>query len=542
MFNFFVCCRRCAVGMTIVLGMAAACTEAETAEIYVSPYGSDNGAGTEESPYRTVRRGLADCQPGDVLYMRGGTYHEGEISPEVNGTPDNPITIRNFSGEEVVVDGEYTRWQFLAFHGNDGFVVDGLTMHSHKSCGVSVRYSGYVTVRNCTSFGNGSSGIEMNYGEYAGAEYNCNMTVENNICYENGWLHGWASGIHLNNKNMGGANSHHIIRNNICYNNFDGSDHDTDGNGIMYDMGDGGTVLIENNLCFNNGDGGIRVMDGRAVIINNTCFRNGWDQTIDYQSNEIEIIAVYDPGSTDGSVVRNNIMWARPKRDFNGQKWGGVFRARSVNSFVFDHNVIWSDAPEEIEMEEHMVYTLKVEPLLTALSFDDELEIRHGATFLNMQRDDYDFRLMEASPAIDAGALDLAPAVDLAHHPRTAAPDAGALEYLAPPLLTAAAGSEQSWTLSAQFGGGTGCTYVWRRDGQIVAETAGPELVVPLASPAEAGVYSLTVYDRTGSAYTSEPVYLAMEEGLPVDGKAIGAALLGICAIAIRGFWTRSKT
>ena len=43
-------------------------------------------------------------QPGDTLYLRGGTYYEC-VTLTVAGTAGKPITIRSYPGEVAILDG-----------------------------------------------------------------------------------------------------------------------------------------------------------------------------------------------------------------------------------------------------------------------------------------------------------------------------------------------------------------------------------------------------------------------------------------------------
>lgn len=423
--------------LTATMGLLACVVATHATDYYVrpAPAGNDNGPGTAAQPFATVTHGVYQLAAGDTLYIGDGTYYEGELYPETDATPAQPITIRNIPGETPILDGGMTRWNFIELIEQDGYIIAGLTLRHYYDIAISCVNSGHVAIRDCICHGNGSAGIGMNYADYPHATYDAHMLIEDNVCYENGWGIGWASGIHVNNKNEGGDDSAHIIRRNVCYNNFDGSAYHTDGNGIMFDIGGGGTCLIENNLCFNNGGAGIRAMDGRATIINNTCFRNGWDTNNDYQPPEIELIERHLSGAVGGSAVRNNVIWARPKREFGGAYYGGVFRAEDVplSDFVFENNVLWSDAPDEVTIEPWMLTCIKAAADFCAGTIDDDLTTLYGATFLDMNVTDYDFHLLSTSPAIDAGLPTSAPDHDIEHTPRpwSIAWDAGAHEYVA---------------------------------------------------------------------------------------------------------------
>ncbi len=66
--------------------------------------GEDTNPGTQEKPWRTLTFAITKLQPGDTLYLRGGTYHEHVVAHLV-GTFDKPITIRVFPNELATVDG-----------------------------------------------------------------------------------------------------------------------------------------------------------------------------------------------------------------------------------------------------------------------------------------------------------------------------------------------------------------------------------------------------------------------------------------------------
>jgi hypothetical protein len=68
--------------------------------------GDDAGEGSRESPWKTVGHSLDQLQPGDTLYLGGGTYYEN-VSCMLVGTGKKPITIRAYPGELVIIDGGY---------------------------------------------------------------------------------------------------------------------------------------------------------------------------------------------------------------------------------------------------------------------------------------------------------------------------------------------------------------------------------------------------------------------------------------------------
>lgn len=66
--------------------------------------GNDTGEGTEKAPWKSLAVATRRLQPGDTLYLRGGTYYE-KVSLTRSGTPEAPITIASYPGEMAIIDG-----------------------------------------------------------------------------------------------------------------------------------------------------------------------------------------------------------------------------------------------------------------------------------------------------------------------------------------------------------------------------------------------------------------------------------------------------
>lgn len=66
--------------------------------------GDDAHGGSEQAPLKTLAVALRRLQPGQTLYLRGGTYYE-KVSLSQSGTADAPITIRAYPGETAILDG-----------------------------------------------------------------------------------------------------------------------------------------------------------------------------------------------------------------------------------------------------------------------------------------------------------------------------------------------------------------------------------------------------------------------------------------------------
>ena len=72
--------------------------------------GADDGIGSKARPWKTVNHALNQLEPGDTLVLRGGSYFEN-VYCAVAGTKEQPITIRAFPGERVIIDGGIKEFQ-----------------------------------------------------------------------------------------------------------------------------------------------------------------------------------------------------------------------------------------------------------------------------------------------------------------------------------------------------------------------------------------------------------------------------------------------
>lgn len=66
---------------------------------YVAPNGSDSASGGQSSPLATVNAAVAKATSGDIIYLRGGTYHQ-QVTMSKDG-----LQLLGFPGETVQFDG-----------------------------------------------------------------------------------------------------------------------------------------------------------------------------------------------------------------------------------------------------------------------------------------------------------------------------------------------------------------------------------------------------------------------------------------------------
>ncbi|KKK25564.1 hypothetical protein AOCH_000098 [Aspergillus ochraceoroseus] len=76
-------------------------------DIYVSPTGSDNAAGTIDAPLKSIQLAVDRATGGTTIYLRGGRYSPtANIQITKSGTSPAPYILRAYGGESVMIDGE----------------------------------------------------------------------------------------------------------------------------------------------------------------------------------------------------------------------------------------------------------------------------------------------------------------------------------------------------------------------------------------------------------------------------------------------------
>lgn len=136
--------------------------------------GNDGWAGTFAAPFQHIATANALVTPGDIVYLRGGTYTES-ILPAYSGISGSPITYKNYAGETVLI---WTVDKGANLDGKSYITIDGLQIKRCYTSWVSMRTSTglaggtpstYNVVANCYfEECHGWGGIYMKYG----ANYN----------------------------------------------------------------------------------------------------------------------------------------------------------------------------------------------------------------------------------------------------------------------------------------------------------------------------------------------------------------------------------
>lgn len=138
------------------------------AEYFASPTGTSTGDGTIQKPWdlATALNKTTVVKPGDIIWLRGGTYGSGgatRIASNLKGTKDQPIIIRRYKGENVIVNGSIYTDRASAYNWFWGFEVTNTSPQravapSQRPPGIDLTYPGHKVI-NMVVHNTGHPGI-----------------------------------------------------------------------------------------------------------------------------------------------------------------------------------------------------------------------------------------------------------------------------------------------------------------------------------------------------------------------------------------------
>lgn len=179
----------CSAALLLSAGGAAS---AATCNYFIAPNGSDSGAGTVASPWKTIRYASAKLTAGKTLCARGGVYYgQAGLIWKSSGTATAPVRFQNYPGEKPVFDGQWgdtgTAGDFLVFSNNSNVVVDGITVQRYADRygnGAIDLHHGVgpvnnITIQNVTMIDNGSHTAQDHHIYIAAGA--TNVTIRNNL-------------------------------------------------------------------------------------------------------------------------------------------------------------------------------------------------------------------------------------------------------------------------------------------------------------------------------------------------------------------------
>ncbi|NLO70538.1 MAG: T9SS type A sorting domain-containing protein [Porphyromonadaceae bacterium] len=313
-------------------------TNLSGASYYVATNGSDSNNGSLNAPFKTLQKAVSLVNPGDYIYLRGGTHimtvSSIVIDRSKNGTSSSMIRVHAYGSEKpilrynnvenasnrgIVQDASYWHWKGITIEraGDNGMLVSGnnniienCIFRNNYDSGLQIsRYStSYKTISEwpsnnlivgCESYDNRDSGNENADGFAAKLTCGTGNIFRDCIAHHNiddGW--------DLYTKSDTGPIGVVVFENCIAHNNGKLTDGSTSGNGdkngfklgssshkvnhilrrcIAFgngkhgftDNGNIGSIEFTNLTAYNNGDYNIHTRDNATHVFKNCISFNG---------------------------------------------------------------------------------------------------------------------------------------------------------------------------------------------------------------------------------------------------------------------------
>ena len=411
------------------------------------PSASNTNPGTENLPWLTISHAAETMIPGDIVYIKAGTYQE-RVVPQNSGSVDNYIVYAAYPTDTVTIDGASislpSDWGGLFDVSDKHYIkISGLRIinagPNDNNVGILVDNSSHIIIEKNYAYNTVSSGIgvwDSNYITIDGNEVKlaCNdgeqecitvagtdiFEIKDNHVHDGGPGTLGGEGIDVKDGSSNGKvyknNVHHINRLGIYVDAWDKHTHHIEVfQNIVHDcIGDGFCVVSEkggllenitfyNNIAYNNEYCGFTfghygepspLRPIRNIrLINNTFYNNGkgtWGGGVSVESPDAENI-----------TIRNNIC-----------SQNLLFQIQvevAIPNLTVDHNLI--DGYRGYEKEIYGNYYIEGNPMFANPSEADfhiqrdSPAIDNGSS-INAPNDDYDSNLRPQGTGYDIGAYE----------------------------------------------------------------------------------------------------------------------------------------
>jgi hypothetical protein len=172
---------------------------------YVAPDGDDANPGTIDAPFATVQRAHDDpaLQPGDVIYLRGGTYYPtSQTVFTKSGSASGHLVLSGYPGEVPVIDGEnvpegdinFTSTPTWAFDNAAYWTIRGpLHLTNGRGAGVYIEGSRFLEFDLVETSYNGKRAARAGHGFFLYSSSNSDILFNNCDAHHNA-NHRWRIG------------------------------------------------------------------------------------------------------------------------------------------------------------------------------------------------------------------------------------------------------------------------------------------------------------------------------------------------------------
>lgn len=321
------------IRIIVLISFLAHATCCFSADYHVTTTGSDSNGCTNATTdaCRTPVFGASKLTAaGDTLYIHSGTYnvtggstyYAAAIYPRASGTSENRITIRNWPGDTVILNGGASPTNGIIGLGGTSTWYSYITIKGLTIIGqVKLMYGDYAILEDCDISGGGDSYEgDTGFGDVIFVAGGTGTIIRNNL-------------IHDNEIGEGGVNNSPLIM------EYDSTDLVIENNDIYNSVGAGihlkdnpETVTVRYNYFYNNQYSGLNVgvQDiGHNVSIYQNVFRNNSiDGSGTLFRGQLHILAF-----VDGVSIYNNTFVA-------GNFWADITHGDSTATNISAYNNI----------------------------------------------------------------------------------------------------------------------------------------------------------------------------------------------------------
>ncbi|MHC4713811.1 MAG: right-handed parallel beta-helix repeat-containing protein [Planctomycetota bacterium] len=295
------------VPLAVCAAFALLASGALAAEYYVSPDGSDAGAGGRAAPFRTLSKVVSALAPGDTLIIAEGVYPES-VTLSIRGGVDAPVVIKG-AGSVVI---QATGRDGILLKDCSYVTIENLKITGAERAGILMGGCDHITIRGCVCGDNGVWGIQTAMSKH--------ITVEKCELYGSKKEHG----LYFSTTDYPTAADNFIHDNSTCGIHM---------NGDLSEGGDGlivGATIARNKIQRCGASGGAAInMDGveKSLIERNVIDHNLAGGITSFKGDGLR-------GGTDNRIIGNLVRFESGAGRYGIQLLNGSKRATLVQNII----------------------------------------------------------------------------------------------------------------------------------------------------------------------------------------------------------------